>query len=415
MLSLALAWRNLWRHRRRTWLTVGSMIFSNLLLIFAISLQLSTYEQMIKNSLRAFSAPLQLQKTGYNVDQKMRLALNNGKLLVASLSEAFPKLAIAPRAQAFVLGASETRSLGIAVAGVDKTAETRLSSIPTSMLRGAYLTGRAGEVVIGEALARSLQIDIGDELTLLGSGYDGSFAAAVQTVSGIFRTGVIELDKSVVQINWSDFDAIFFMGARVHSIALAPDSLNELARYQQSLQAFIDTSDIKTQSHNTELELLNWQALHPEIKQSIEADFASAWFMYAVLIALVAFSVLNTQLMSVLERTREFGIMMAIGCSNGVLVRLIVIENFLLAGLGFVLGLVAGGALVFYFSHAGLVLSGMEEAAALYNVPSTLYPQLSPLALLLGPSVLLLFCLLASLYPALRLIRLQPIMAMRAK
>ncbi len=136
--------------------------------------------------------------------------------------------------------------------------------------------------------------------------------------------------------------------------------------------------------------------------------------MYGVLIVLVALSVLNTQLMSVLERTREFGVIMALGIKPRGLASLVVLETTLMALLGLVVGVLLGVLVVIYVNSVGLYFPGMEEMAARYNLPDRMYPSMSAAALLLGPLVVFLFSLLASVYPATRLFRLNPIQAMRS-
>jgi ABC-type antimicrobial peptide transport system permease subunit len=133
-----------------------------------------------------------------------------------------------------------------------------------------------------------------------------------------------------------------------------------------------------------------------------------------VLIVLVAFSVLNTQLMSVLERTKEFGIVLALGVTPGRLGRLVVLETTLMGLLGLVLGLVLGGAVVVWLGYTGFSYPGLEEMGEKFNLPGRVYPQLSTIGLLLGPFVVLAATVTASLYPALRLRRLEPVDAMRA-
>jgi ABC-type lipoprotein release transport system permease subunit len=135
--------------------------------------------------------------------------------------------------------------------------------------------------------------------------------------------------------------------------------------------------------------------------------------MYAVLIVLVAFSVLNTQLMSVLERTKEFGIVMSLGVSPGRLGRLVLLETTLMALLGLAVGVLLGGALVLWFGVHGLSFPGLDEAGQ-FNLPDRIYLQLTATGLLLGPSVVLIASLVATLYPVVRLRWLQPVDAMRA-
>ena len=152
----------------------------------------------------------------------------------------------------------------------------------------------------------------------------------------------------------------------------------------------------------------------PGLKQAIQADMTSAWFMYAVLIVLVAFSVLNTQLMSVLERTREFGVIMALGIKPRRLALLVLLETFLMASLGLIVGVLLGSLVSGYFAHVGFAYPGMDELAAKFNMPPVIYPSLDPLSVMLGPAVVFIFSLFAAVYPALKLYSLRPVEAMRA-
>jgi len=158
----------------------------------------------------------------------------------------------------------------------------------------------------------------------------------------------------------------------------------------------------------------DWDALQPGLKQAIQADMSSAFFMYGILVILVAFSVLNTQLMSVLERTHEFGIVMSLGLKAGRLGRLIMLETALMGMIGLIIGSIAGVIFTSWFTVNGLSIPGMEEMAANFNLPARIYPQVTPWTMVAGPSVVFLFTLLASAYPALRLHRLHPVEAMRA-
>jgi ABC-type lipoprotein release transport system permease subunit len=181
--------------------------------------------------------------------------------------------------------------------------------------------------------------------------------------------------------------------------------------------ALVDTVALRTQEllpQGSDLVVHDWDALQPGLKQAIQADLASAWFMYGVLIVLVAFSVLNTVLMSVLERTKEFGIVMALGLSPGRLGRLVVLETALMGGMGFALGILFGAAVITWFGINGFAYPGMDELADRFNMPDRIYPAVTLLPLLLGPSIVLLGALLAALYPAARLNWLQPVQAMRA-
>ncbi len=405
--ALRLAWRNLWRYRRRTWLTVGAMVFSNSLLVFSISLQFGSYDMMINNTLQAFSGHIQIQHEAYLDDPKMRYALADVSATARRLRSVLDSQNIGARAAGFALASSHDRSYGLQILGVEPSFEPHVSTIPGLVNQGRYLqAGSYDEIVIGSVLARNLKVSLGDEITFLGSGFDNSFAAGVVKVVGIFETGLPEIDRSMAQISLAYFQESFAMQQSGHSIAIRADHIDQTSELQQRIQALLGDQE--------KLVVLDWEALQPGLKQAIQADMTSAWFMYIVLIILVAFSVLNTQLMSVLERTREFGTMMALGLNPGNLSRLVMTETFMMACLGLVLGVSIGFGITYYLSIVGFSYPGMEEMALKFNLPDRMYPSVTFLSLLLGPGIVAISSLLAALYPALRLYFLLPIEAMRA-
>jgi ABC-type lipoprotein release transport system permease subunit len=405
--TLRMAWRNLWRHGRRTWLTIGAMIFSNTLLVFSMSLQFGSYDMMIDNTLQAFSGHIQLQHPRYLDDPKMRYALPGAAATAQRLRDEIGLSSISARAAGFALVSSNDRSYGLQILGVDADHEPLVSTLPGLVRQGRYLTPAASaEIVIGSVLARNLKVGIGDELTFLGSGYDGSFAAGLVRIVGIFESGLPDLDRYMAQVNLGYFQDIFAMQGHGHAIVIRARHIEDVDRLHQRIVDLAIVGD--------DVAIRNWEALQPGLKQAIQADMTSAWFMYLVLIVLVAFSVLNTQLMSVLERTREFGTMMALGLKPSRLSRLVLLETGLMAGVGLIMGIVVGALFTWYFSEAGFSYPGMEEMAVKFNLPDRMYPAISPISLTLGPGIVALGSLLAAIYPATRLYLLLPIEAMRA-
>ena len=404
---LRLAWRNLWRQRRRTWLTIGAMVFSNTLLVFMISLQFGMYGLMIDNTLQVFTGHMQVQAPGYKDDQKMRQTVPDIGPLAANLREKFETDTIAARGWAFGLASSDERSYGVGIFGVEPEFEPQVSSLPGLIKEGRYLRENdAMEVVIGSVLARNLRVAIGDELTLLGSGRDGSFAAAVVSTVGIFESGVVDIDRNFAEMPLKAFQDIFYMDGAGHQVVISAATLDDADLLRPKISAALPAG--------SNLVVHDWDALQPGLKQAIQADMSSAFFMYGILVILVAFSVLNTQLMSVLERTHEFGIVMSLGLRPGRLGRLVMLETALMGVIGLVLGAVVGSIFTTWFTVNGLSIPGMEEMAANFNLPARIYPQVTPWTAVAGPLIVFIFTLLAAAYPALRLHRLHPVEAMRA-
>ncbi|NOY16964.1 MAG: ABC transporter permease [Gammaproteobacteria bacterium] len=404
--TYTLAWRNIWRHPRRTLLTIGAMVFADILLVFMLGLQLGQYRMMIDNSLALVSGQMQVQTTGYLDDPQMYRSIPEADQLAVQIRKAINLEAVSPRAYGFALVSSEKRTLGVQISGVEPYYEQLISTIPGLISSGRYLSSAdANEAVIGSTLARNLKLAAGDELTLLGSGRDGSMAAAVLPVVGIFNTGNRDIDRQIIAIPLDSFRQIFSMGNDAHSIIIGGQRDRE-EQYKKAISTLIKDRD--------KLVLLDWETLLPGLKQVIEADFFSAWFMYAVLIILVAFSMLNTILMSVLERTHEFGILLALGVRHSKLGRIILTESTLIALTGMIIGIVAGSLLTFYFSKTGISYPGMEEMSARFNLPPLILPEVSLRTVIPGPLAVFLASVLSSLYPVWHMRKLNPVQAMQA-
>ena len=382
------------------------MVFSNILLVFMMSLQFGMYGLMIDNSLQIFTGHLQVQAPGYKDEQKMRQTVPNIVPLANAIRAELGSETVAARAWAFALASSDERSFGIGIYGVEPKFEFLVSNIPGLISTGRYLAdGEAAEIVVGTVLARNLHVGLGDEITLLGSGVDGSFAAAVVRIVGIFDSGVTDIDRNIAEIPLRLFQEIFFMEGAGHQIVIVGKSLHAVPEIQSRVRSMLP--------RGSDLRVLDWNQLQPGLQQAIKADMSSSFFMYFVLVVLVSFSVLNTQLMSVLERTHEFGIVMALGLKPGRLGRLVMLETAMMGLMGTALGIVAGAAATSWFTTNGLAFPGMDEMAARFNLPSRMYPVINPLTLFAGPAIVFAFTMLASIYPAVRLHWQNPVDAMR--
>ncbi len=403
-MTLKLAWRNIWRNPRRTWLTAAAIAFCSTLLIFSITLQLGAYDMMIDNSLRTYTGHLQVQRAGYQERPRIRSAIPDAEALAGRIRAA-TGAAAAVRAQGFALAASKDRSYGVLVVGVQPRYEPGVSTLPGTVRQGRFFQdSHAQEALIGTTLARNLKVGVGDELTLLGNGRDGSVAATVLSIAGIFDSGSSDLDRGILEVPLATFQEVFSMGDDAHAIVLRAADLGQAEALAAQVRALLPAGG--------QLQVLDWERLIPGLKQLIQADKLNGWFIYGALILVVTLSITNTFLMAVLERTREFGILLALGMSPLRIARLVMLESLLLILVGLAIGLLLGGLVTGYFAHSGFTYPGMAEIAAEFNFPTHVYPQVSALAILLGPSGILVFTLAAALYPALRIRHLQPVEAM---
>ena len=412
-LDVTMAWRNIWRHPRRTLLTTLAIAFACVLLIFMLSFQFGSYEAMINASVNIHTGHLQVQAEGYQEKQEIRRVIEDPEAVQRALADLPEVTAAASRARAFALVSSQERAYGIMVEGIDPGAEAKVSSLSRIVQEGRYLPeAPAGEglpcAILGHLLARNLRVGVGDELTVLGQGRDGSVAATAVVVCGIYRSGMDAYDRGAVQIPLTVFQEVFTMGTAVHEIVVTGRRLAEVAAITEALAPRL--AEI---SNPQPLISLSWDTLLPGLKQAIGMDLVSGAISYLILILVVAFSILNTFLMAIFERTHEFGVLMAIGSRPARLIRIVLFESAGMTLVGIGIGILVGCLLTAYFAAHGIHLGGASELFSQYGIPNTLYPRLSFLTVTAGPLTVFGITLAAALYPALKIRGLKPVDALR--
>ncbi|BBO77074.1 ABC transporter permease [Desulfosarcina widdelii] len=412
--DVKMAWRNIWRNPRRTLLTIAAIAFACVLLVFMLSFQFGSYDTMINASVRIHTGHLQVQARGYQADQKIRQVIADPRPVQQALDAMPEVLAHAPRARAFALVSSADRAYGVMVEGIVPEAEAQVSTLPKIIRQGEYLSDDPVEeglpdALIGNLLARNLKVAVGDELTVLGQGRDGSIAATVVRVRGIYSSGMDDFDRSAIQIPLADFQAIFTMDMAVHEIVVVGRRLSGAPVIKAALQ-----DKLAGLAAKADLVVLDWEDLMPGLRQAINMDLVSGSIFYLILIMVVAFSILNTFLMAIFERTYEFGVMMAMGTKPQRLTRLVLAESTGMTLVGVAAGMVLGCLVTFYFMHHGINL-GANEISRQFGIPDTLYPRLTAISITAGPLAVLLITLLAALYPALKIRKLKPVEAMRQR
>ena len=386
-----MAWRNIWRNPRRTILTISAIAFASLLLVFMLSFQFGSYETMINTSVKIQTGHLQIQARNYQDKKNIRLVVPE-PAKIANVLNTIPNIqAYTFRGQAFSLISSDQRTYGVVVTGIDPEREATVSRLKSLVREGEFLAaGDTGQALIGQLLARNLRVRLGDELTVLGQGRDGSIAATVVRIKGIFNSGIGDFDRAAIHIPLQTFQEVY-----------------------SSIKAAI-RAGISKLKPDKPLTVLDWDELMPGLRQSIEMDLISGLIFYLLLVLVVAFSILNTFLMAIFERTREFGVLMAIGTTPGRLTKVLLIESMTLTLIGIGAGIVFGSLITLYFQAHGIDFSGASDLLSQFGITGRMYPKLSWLSAVSGPLVVWLITFFAALYPAVKVRRLQPVEAMRA-
>ena len=405
-----MAWRNIWRNPRRSILTICAIAFASLLLVFMLSWQFGSYDAMINASVKISTGHIQVQTKDYQEKRDMRLVVRDPESL-ASILEKTPEVSShTTRANAFSLVSSEKRTYGVMVIGIDPAREARVSTLKKLIRQGSYLSsGDWDQALVGTLLAKNLRVGLGNELVILGQGLDGSVAATVVKIKGIFNSGQDEFDRNTIHIPLKYFQDVYTMNGAVHEVVVLGKSLKQVQGLKSSVAA-----DITNIHDGDSLVVLDWMELIPGLIQAIQMDLVSGFIFYIILIVVVAFSILNTFLMAVFERTREFGVLLAVGTTPGRLAKLLILESSTITIIGIVFGIILGSLVTWYFQVHGILISGASELMRHYGLPERMYPQLSMLSISIGAGIVLIITILTALYPAFKSRRLRPVDAMKA-
>jgi putative ABC transport system permease protein len=407
---IALAWRNLWRNKTRTLLTAGGIAFAVFLVTFSMAMQGGSYEDMIKAATRFYTGHAQINQRDFVTDSKLEQTIGNAAALRAQLETKFPLVAL-PRVQAFGIVSREERSIGGMLLGIDFAAEAAQLDLFDDITAGAIPTA-PGQALIGAAMARNLGAELGDDIVILGSGKRGGVAAMALTVTGILSTGQSELDRNLLFAPLSSVQDAFGLEDEVHNLVLVLENYTQ----GKALAAPINELLQPDQSYRT------WQQLLPEVEQGIELDRVSGQIFFYILLILVSFAVLNTFVMVIFERTREFGMLMALGLRPWQIIGQVQIEALFLSLLGVLLGSLMSAALVAYLGEVGISLNAMGGEAAQQSMAQLqagsmefMYPAFSLESLTTAPLVLIIGTQLSALFCMLRVRHLNPVEALRAE
>ena len=399
-----LAWRNVLRNRRRSAITVLSIAVGLAALTFIWAFIDGQNDQMIRNSTRFLAGDVQVHLKGYHDDPTLDLTMADALPVLASVRTDPNVAAATVRMEGKALASRADKSRGIMLVGVDPREEPQVSALFNAVVSGQPLTDSTPGVLIGEQLAQALGLAAGDELLLVGQGYDGSLASGRYPVRGVFRTRIDELDGRVAVLPLAAVRDFFVAPAGATAIALRLREREQLDLTETRL----------SQRLGPRYEVLGWPQLLPMVAVSTRFHDVMGWVVLAVFFGIVAAAVANPILMAVIERTREFGIMLALGTGRARLLGLVLAEAMILGALGLLAGNMLGLAVAGYFARSGIDLGAFGSfVRTMPGLEDVLYPVIRfERSVMLS---LLVFAIagLTALYPAAKAALLEPVAAIR--
>lgn len=398
---LTLAWRNLWRQKRRTLLTASALALALLLSLLTRSLQEGTYDSNIDNAARLSTGLIQIQHPEFQQSHSIdHLVPGDPPFIAPALALDAVSTAL-PRLEAYALAAGDHASKGILVVGVPPVQENHYSRLASRVVEGEYL--KPEQVLLGEGLARNLGLSVGDEVALYGQGYRGQTAAGLYQVCGIVRFAMPGFDSALAYLPIENAQQLFNTEDQISSWLIHPRDLDKLPELASLLSRNYPNQRV-----------LDWKTLSPEMAQQIQMDRAGGQFMIFLLYGVVGFGLFATLMMMTLERRREFAVMMATGMTRLRLVFLVMIESLLIATLGIAMGLAVALPLIAWFTRHPIRLSGDAARMMLELGWEPVMPMVLSTELVAGQIAIVLALLLICLvYPITRIVRLKLVNALK--
>ncbi|MES9994286.1 MAG: FtsX-like permease family protein [Candidatus Thiodiazotropha sp.] len=402
---LQLASRNLVRNRRRTLITLLTMIFGIATLTLLSALNDGWLSQMKTNFILSYTGHLQIHATGFEASQNLNDRIQQPEE-VSKLMQSYPEIVgWTQRIRTSGLASVGSSSAGIQIMATDPEQETWVTSMDQRVTEGSWMRpGMSRDLILGRTVAQNLGAELGDRVILMLQRLNGEMVSDVFYLRGILETGAPQIDMSLALITLNSAQQWLQMGDAVTDIVIRADSHEDTdTLYRLFTQ----------QLSENEYEVMPWQELDPMVRQWLEFSDAYSFVILLVVIILVIIEILNTMLISLHERQKELGVIAAIGTTRIQIFFMLLLEAVMLIFTGAVLGYLAGSLLVYSLADNGINLTRFANAFEFFYMDPVIHPELTRDSAVKILSATLIAALLAGLYPAWRATRLSLSQALR--
>jgi ABC-type lipoprotein release transport system permease subunit len=396
-----LAWRNIWRNKRKSLIVLGSIVVGMIAVIFYDGLDHGMLRQMLNNQISSSVAHIQIHKEGFNNNKVIKNFIPDNQIVEKVVKNQKDIKAYSERVITFGLLSSATSSSGVYIYGIYPEMEAKVSNIKSSIIQGNFLSEGKRDIVIGKKLAEKLGVGIGDKLVLMANTPEGNIGSDLFRVSGIFQTVNSEFDKSTIYVPVKTVQQMLNIDNHIYEYAIILNDYRNADKVKAELESKLNSS----------YEVLSYKDLLPMLIYQMELYDESMWIFYMIVGLALIFGIVNTMLMSVFERTNEIGVLMAIGMKNSKIFLMFVFEAFMLGLIGTIAGLICGLLIHWPISISGINFSIFSDALKSFGIGAVIYPVLSVSNTIVLTIIIPFIAVIGALYPAYRAIKLEPIKA----
>ncbi len=359
-LIFTLAWRNLWRNRKRTLITMSSVFFAVILAILFFSMEQGSYDRMIDSLVRYSTGYMQVQDVLYHEEPSIDHAMLYDEEIRDLIARFDEQISFSvPRLQSFALIATESTTRGSMVMGIDPERELLLNDLSEDIVEGRFLSPGDEGLLLAKGLATILGAGVGDTIVLLGQGFQGATAAGKYAVQGIVDLKIPDLDNNTLYMTLEAAQWFFGADNRVTSLILMPENPSHTRRLANELLQELDR-----EWYN----ILTWEELLVDLLNLMKFDMAGTAVMMIILYIVIAFGLYGTVLMMLIERQKEFALLFSLGMKRKILAGVCFLETLFMSVGGTIMGILGAIPIIAWFYHHPIRLTGqMAEAIAEYG------------------------------------------------
>lgn len=403
---LKLAFRNIWRNRRRTFITAASILFAVFFAAVMRSVQEGTWDYMIDSVVRYHVGYGQIHEKGYWDERSINKLIPADSSMLGRIESAEAVVSAFPRIEHFALASVGANTRGVMVVGMDPQREDAFADLTGRIQAGAYLKQDDTGVLLGNGLSKRMGLGVGDSLVLVSQGYRGANAVGIYPVRGVIHFGIPDLSNRMVYMSLHEAQHFFGAYELASAIVIDAGTKNHVPAAVAALSAELDSAAY---------EVMGYQDMMPELLEAKEFDMAGSYVIMLVLYLIIAFGIFGTLLMMLKEREYEFGVLKAIGMRSAQLYGMVWLESIFLGLIGCLAGAVVALPVIAWLAANPIPLGGdMEAAYEQFGMEPVIVTVVDPSLLFGQMVVVMLIVSVLSLYPLFKIARLRPVEAMRA-
>ena len=398
-----LAWKNVWRNKKRSLIILAAIAIGLGCGLFASAVMYGMWDSTVNAAIDRDLSHIQLHTEKFQKENLIENFIPGGKEIEEQISRINGVKAVSGRTVIEGMAASASSSTGVEVKGIIPDNEIKVTSVASSIIEGKYFEGVSrNPIVIGKELAKKLDLKLRSKIVLSFQGMDGNIIYAAFRIAGIFETESSMFDKSNVFVKQSDLFSLLNSKPVIHEIAVRLNTVQVMDPVASQLRDKYKNLSVET-----------WQQLAPELSLTYETLILELNIFLGIILFALLFGITNTMLMSVMERIRELGILMAVGMKRMRVFILIIIETIVLSITGGVIGMILGAVSIWITAQKGINLSLFSQGLSSYGISSHLFPGLPTEFYPILFVMIIITAIISAVYPAIKAVRLNPASAIR--